>query len=307
MEKDSMAGPAVQPKLLPFFTTALKTYQLSSKAFAVLCSVPSAIHGDLAPPSPPTPSPRSLLVLDSSFNPPTVAHQRMVLTALSNHKYTESSRILLLLAINNADKAPKPAAFPQRLAMMYILAEDLLSRAGKLGSRCSGVDIGVTTQPYFHNKSAAVQESGFYHNSETSEHRTEQVYLTGFDTLIRIFNSKYYSGEAMTSVLDPFFAHSSLRVTMRTDADWGGAKEQEAYLDDLGHGGRLDDMGGRKEWVDKIEMTTGRDKGEDVVSSTKVRDAVQKQNWDRLGSLTSPAIAEWVREHGLYPNDEKTR
>ncbi|KXJ97373.1 hypothetical protein Micbo1qcDRAFT_156220 [Microdochium bolleyi] len=304
MESDSMARATIRSKILPFFTTALQTYQSSSQTFAVLCSIPSATHGELAPPSPPSP-PRSLLVLDSSFNPPTVAHGRMVLSALRDHKYKESSRVLLLLAINNADKAPQPAAFPQRLAMMHILADDLLSRAAQLGSACSGVDIAVTTEPYFHNKSAAVRDSGFYHhyNAQTPKehrHQTEQIYLTGFDTLIRIFNAKYYPGEAMSSVLDPFFAHSSLRVTMRTDANWGDAEEQKAYLDGLGRGGKLDEMGGRKEWVEKIEMTPGREEGEDVVSSTKVRDAVQSKDWDGLSSLTSPAVAEWVRDHELY-------
>ncbi|KAH7040647.1 uncharacterized protein B0I36DRAFT_311162 [Microdochium trichocladiopsis] len=333
-EGDAMAGSTATSKLLPFFTAALKTFQHSSKTFAVLCSVATTTTTatELAPPSPPHPSPRTLLVLDSSFNPPTVAHRRMVLSALSDVKYAhDSSRVLLLLATSNADKAPKPAAFPERLAMMYIFAEDLLAQylssegasgpspsspSSSSGGGLSGVDIAVTTEPYFHSKSAAVHRSGFYHPTSHAaaaaavadgsedvpregQQATEQVYLTGFDTLIRIFNSKYYPGQAMSDVLDPFFAHSSLRVTMRTDADWGDAAEQEAYLDEL-RGGKLDEMGGRTEWADKIEMTAGRKEGEDVVSSTKVRDAVKRQDWGGLEGLTSPGAARWVREQKLY-------
>lgn len=330
-----MSASTKASRLLPFFTTALQKFQHSKNTFAVLCSVTATTTpaDELSPPSPLRSTPLALLVLDSSFNPPTVAHRRMVLSALSNNvdkyvkKATAPSRVLLLLAINNADKAPKPAAFPERLAMMYIFAEDLLlscqqvqqlgensmSTSSTSGLDCSldGIDIAVTTEPYFHDKAAAVQHSGFYYvdspsaSTEEKETRTdqhqqmEQVYLTGFDTLIRIFNSKYYPGQDISAVLGPFFAHSSLRVTMRTAADWGDAAAQRQYLDDL-RGGRLDEMGGKGEWMDKISMAEGRREGEDVVSSTRVRDAVRSDDWERLGRLTSTEIAEWVREHKLY-------
>jgi len=320
-------------RLLPFFTTALQQFQHSKNTFAVLCSVTATtiLADELSSPSPLRSTPPILLVLDSSFNPPTVAHRRMVLSALSSNvdkdieRPTIPSRVLLLLAINNADKSPQPAAFPERLAMMYIFAEDLLlsrqqtqqpgnnsmttSSTNRRSGSLDGIDIAVTTEPYFHDKSAAVQNSGFYYDlpasteekaQEYRHHRQmEQVYLTGFDTLIRIFNSKYYPGQDMSAVLDPFFAHSSLRVTMRTDADWGDAAAQWQYLDDL-RAGRLDEMGGKGGWIEKISMVEGRKEGEDVVSSTKVRDAVKSADWDRLGSLTGAGIAEWVRRQKLY-------
>ena len=83
------------------------------------------------------------------------------------------TRVLLLLATNNADKAPRPAAFPHRLAMMYVFARDLaeLLAAGPSPGPGTGmaIDIGVTTEPYFHSKSAAVAESPFYHRPTTGE------------------------------------------------------------------------------------------------------------------------------------------
>ena len=253
---------------------------------------------------------KSLLVLDSSFNPPTLAHQRMALSALLDHGQTDAysdkkhaSRVLLLLAINNADKAPKPAAFPQRLAMMYIFAQDLLrSSTTELTQQhqrhrcgCEAVDIAVTTEPYFHAKAHAIAASEFYRDPE-------QVYLTGFDTLIRIFNPKYYGPGGMAASLEPFFARSRLRVTMRTDAEWGDAEAQRAYVAALSEG-ELQRVGGRTEWVERIEMVEGRKEGEEVVSSTKVREAVRRRDWEALKRLVSEDVAGWIREEGLYAEE----
>lgn len=298
------------PNLVSLFTQALKSYQLSNATFRVLCSLnPSSLSSpppESLIPLPPNAPLKELLVLDSSFNPPTLAHQRMALSALSDHSQpgienSYKSRVLLLLAINNADKAPKPAAFPQRLAMMYIFAQDLLQAASKTAEskkECEGVDIAVTTEPYFHAKSSAIAESDFYRGTGSAE-PVEQVYLTGFDTLIRIFNPKYYPNDSMAKVLDPFFARSRLRVTMRPDAEWGGAAEQIAYLEELRRG-ELERVGGRTEWVNRIEMVEGRKDGEEVVSSTKVREAVLKQDWDALKKLVSEGVTSWIRNEALY-------
>ncbi|KAI0385505.1 Nucleotidylyl transferase [Hypomontagnella monticulosa] len=323
-DTSAMARP-LPPNLVSVFTQALKSYQLSSATFRVLCSLtPSSLASSPAEPPvlhPPQVPPKALLVLDSSFNPPTLAHQRMAMSALSDHNDSNhKSRILLLLAINNADKAPKPAAFPQRLAMMYIFAQDLLAATSKSTSTspsdptsnntCGGVDIAVTTEPYFHAKSSAVALSEFYRGTTTPAPETpgpgaeaeamEQVYLTGFDTLIRIFNPKYYSGASgMATALDPFFARARLRVTMRTDAEWGDAAAQREYLEKLRRG-ELERVGGRTEWVERIEMEDGRKEGEEVVSSTKVRDAVHRQDWEALKRLVSEDVTGWIRDEGLY-------
>ncbi|KAI1412284.1 Nucleotidylyl transferase [Hypoxylon sp. FL1857] len=310
-DSSSMARP-LAPSLSSFFTSALRHYELSNTTFRVLCSLnpsslPSPPPEELPAPQPPSTSLKELLVLDSSFNPPTLAHQRMALSALSDHSQSGNegsykSRVLLLLAINNADKPPKPVGFPQRLAMMYIFARDILrsaSRTPESKRGCEGVDIAVTTEPYFHAKSSAVAESEFYRGAAP----VEQVYLTGFDTLIRIFNPKYYPNDSMARVLDPFFAHSRLRVTMRPDAEWGGAAEQLAYLEGLRRG-ELERVGGRTEWVRRIEMVEGAKDGEEVVSSTKVRNAVLREDWDALKKLVSEDVASYIREKGLYTQPE---
>ncbi|KAL2883460.1 hypothetical protein SGCOL_001142 [Colletotrichum sp. CLE4] len=239
-------------------------------------------------------------------------------------------RLLLLLAVNNADKKSKPAAFEVRLGMMYAFAADLrdeLKSKGveeALGESMKGagtvqkeeeekeeveVDLGLTTMPYFHDKSQAISDTGFY--AQGSEGEPEQVYLAGYDTLIRIFNPKYYSGTSsaeeataeavapIRSALDPFLNRSKLRITMRTDDGWGGEGEQVAYLKSLRDGG-LEEVGGRGQWAERVEMVRGRDAGEEVVSSTKVREAASAGDDEGLGKLVSRRVKEWVLGEGLY-------
>ncbi|RYP09790.1 hypothetical protein DL764_001044 [Monosporascus ibericus] len=231
----------------------------------------------------------------------------MAISAVADNRYSANSRILLLLATSNADKAPKPAAFPQRLAMVYIFAQDLLSAMSSRGDLGTvGIDVAVTTEPYFHSKAKAVAASDFYtRNTRDPETAAEQVYLTGFDTLIRIFNPRYYDADgSMAAALDPFFARSSLRVTMRPDAGWGDVEEQRKYLDGLKRGGGLAEIGGRTEWARRVEMVDGRSDSHPVISSTKVRDAVIGQDRDTLRTFVSDRIAEWIRKEGLYSQDE---
>ncbi|KAI2467831.1 Nucleotidylyl transferase [Annulohypoxylon bovei var. microspora] len=305
-EADSTTMAWKPPKdLVSYFTHALKSYQLSNATFRVLCSLPSSS------PQLSQVLPKRLLVLDSSFNPPTLAHQQMALSAFSEHEHSDKnddkSRVLLLLAINNADKAPKPAAFPQRLAMMYIFAQDLLASASASASQtttprasaCEGVDIAVTTEPYFHAKSRAVASCDSYLKPGPEPEPVEQVYLTGFDTLIRIFDPKYYPDGSMARALDPFFAHARLRVSTRTDAEWGDEREQLAYLDGL-RAGALEQVGGRTGWAERIDLVKGQGGGAEVVSSTKVRGAVLRGDWDALEKLVSGGVAGWIRRQGLY-------
>ncbi|KAK9251856.1 hypothetical protein V1507DRAFT_463321 [Lipomyces tetrasporus] len=97
------------------YSTALKLFTASSRRFEILGTVPAEPRPiDL----------KILYVLDSSFNPPTLAHMRIAISALKDTPHS-SSRLLLLLATQNADKPSKPASFEDRLVMMTLLARDL--------------------------------------------------------------------------------------------------------------------------------------------------------------------------------------
>ncbi|KAF9874543.1 cytidylyltransferase [Colletotrichum karsti] len=288
--------------LTAFFSRSLASFQTSNVPLRILCTLPHRNDTTTHPaPRSPPPSLKRLVVLDSSFNPPTRAHLRMAASAVraaAGDDDDEGARLLLLLAVNNADKKPKPVAFPTRLGLMCAFAEDLLEDVGGAGVE---VDLGLTTMPFFHDKARAVAEAGVY------PREVEQVYLAGFDTLIRIFNPKYY-GEAsdegerpIRRALDPFLGRSRLRVTMRVDDEWGGEKEQVGYLEKLRDGG-LEEVGGRREWGERVEMVSGE--GEVVVSSTKVREAARTGDGVVLEGLLGRRVREWVLEEGLYREDE---
>jgi nicotinamide-nucleotide adenylyltransferase len=260
------------------------------------------------------------MVISALSDPRYKTKVRQDTEAEESHGVTAASRVLLLLAINNADKAPKPAAFPQRLAMMYVFAQGILAASsrepsgqshGTAGIECEAVDIAVTTEPYFHAKAEAIATGAFYlgigepDGPESNENvtKSDQVYLTGYDTVIRIFNPKYYPNDSMKRSLDPFFALARLRVTMRTDDDWGDAAQQISYLDEL-RAGKLEEAGGRVEWIDRIEMVQGRRGDEAIISSTKVRDAVLRKDWEALNELVGEDVVTWVRENRLYAGDD---
>ncbi|KAK1544983.1 cytidylyltransferase [Colletotrichum paranaense] len=361
--------------LVDFFARSLTAFQSSKDAFHVVCTLPprgetaGEASGEFST-STPAPAPRrpnrndvkarpveSLVVLDSSFNPPTLAHLRMAASAVRDLQKGRSTttatrgdgagesssvaagelgqrravRLLLLLAVNNADKKPKPAAFEVRLGMMYAFARDLRDEVRRRGvdgaeeeqrqqqeeEEDVEVDLGLTTMPYFHDKSQAISDTRFYARGDGGG-EPEQVYLAGYDTLIRIFNPKYYNASSSSSpggtaveeaeapirrALDPFLGRSRLRITMRTDDEWGGEGEQVAYLKSLRDGG-LEDVGGRRAWAERVEMVRGRDEGEEVVSSTKVREAASARDEEMLGRLVSARVKGWVLGEGLYPGDE---
>ncbi|GKT87713.1 LOW QUALITY PROTEIN: cytidylyltransferase family protein [Colletotrichum tofieldiae] len=228
MPSDKAPEPAMASRaaLVDFFSRGLAAFQSSKDAFRVVCTLSrrslaaAAGRDDIA--ATPVPRPpreerpprrvRNLVVLDSSFNPPTLAHLRMAVSAvrdLQRGRHKTRRLLLLLLAVNNADKKPKPAAFPVRLGMMHAFAQDLLDelRGQALSAPGMGegaqeheaagggageidVDLGLTTMPYFHDKSQAISDERFY---AVDGEGPEQVYLAGYDTLIRIFNPKYYN------------------------------------------------------------------------------------------------------------------
>lgn len=302
--------------------TALHRFQASGKPFQLIETLGAAATA-------PRPTRSTLVILDSSFNPPTIAHMAMATSALQElrtqrdiaatlkggvvdeGKHTQQdtgARLLLLLAVNNADKAPKPASFEHRLLMMRYFAEDIQREEKEVP-----VDIGLTTQPYFHDKSASIARAPEYRDEAAA---TEQLFLAGYDTLIRIFNPKYYTppipesaGVApsqdvegktpMQTSLDAFFARARLRVTMRTDAEWGGQEEQRAYLEGLVGGDALEEVGGRREWARRVELVEGL-RGEEVLSSTEARSAVAKGDWERVKRLVPESVAGLVERMAFW-------
>lgn len=183
--------------------------------------------------------------------------------------------------------------------MMNLFAKDLHSQLqdspGAAGSsKVPSIDIGVTKKPYFIDKAAAISSA-----DSTYSGSLEQVHLTGFDTLVRIFDSKYYPPEHTLHPLGPFLSQHRLRVTLRPDDDWGGREEQEGFLSHLAGGGR-ESEGGKREWADRITLVEGKKDGEDVVSSTQARKAAQGKAVEALRKLVTERVGDWIVSQGLY-------
>lgn len=184
------------------------------------------------------------------------------------------------------------------------------------------VDIGVTKKPYFHDKAAAIAASGVYYDppspdggsgKDTKYHeKMEQEYLVGFDTLIRLLDPKYYPPSRNSlRALDPFFSTSRVQVTRRAGGDyrWGKGGDwdsQDEYVRALAAGER-EDEGGRSEWAQRVQLVgrrVGEEGTEDMISSTKVREAVKRGDEEMMKRLVPEEVGRFVLTQGLYRQDE---
>jgi nicotinamide-nucleotide adenylyltransferase len=277
------------------YQSALHKFTASSDTFQVIDSLSSACTQGAVDIKTET---TALYVLDSSFNPPSLAHLHIARTALesstsSNEPQPElgHQRLLLLLATQNADKPAKPALFEDRLVMMNLFGRDLLDCLRSTPA----IDIGLTSQPYFIDKASSITRSNAYSPADV-----QQIHLTGYDTLIRIFEPKYYPPSHTLGPLAPFLSRHRVRVTMRPDDGWGGRDEQEAFLKGLRDGG-LEAVGGKREWADRIELVEAcLDDEQGPVSSTRARQAAVAGDSEGLGKVVTDSVTDYVLERRLY-------
>ncbi|RMZ02843.1 hypothetical protein D0862_05880 [Hortaea werneckii] len=305
MTTDDMASRlSVYRSLVPQLSSALASFQSSGSKFKVLKTVHPT---NLTPHDPQPPineeSPRTLFILDSSFNPPSIAHQSLAQSALHKDSldvFSKPHRLLLLFATMNADKAPSAAAFEQRLTLMTVFAGDLIQSLRAQSDKYSvvPVDIGVTTVPYYTDKSAAIASSAWYPDSP------KHIHLVGYDTLTRFFAAKYYKDfNPPFSALDPYFdAGHRLRVTLRPDDDYGSEAEQRAFAQSL-EKGDMEKDGGKREWAKQLDLVPPNPKA--GVSSTKVRKAAKAGEWSKVHELCTEGVMQYVKSEKLYDEDDR--
>ena len=183
---------------------------------------------------------------------------------------------------------------------MCLFARDVLRCVNpKKMSGSIGVDIAVTKLPIFVDKVEEIEKSGVY--GDPGE--VEQVHLIGFDTLVRLLDTKYYPPRHTLEPLEKLFGSHRVRVTKRTGDNWGGVLEQDRYVRKLVDGER-EEEGWKKQWVEKTELVEGRQADEEVISSTKVREAVKAGDRSMLEKAVSQEVAKWIFDEGLYKEDE---
>lgn len=177
--------------------------------------------------------------------------------------------------------------------MMMVFAEDIVKRMQAHGA---DVDVGLTTKPYYNDKSEAIEKASAY--SDSPQH----IHLVGYDTFVRIFEPKYYKGHnPPLSALTGFFNVHGLRITSRPREQWGESREQNKFWQRLADGDMEAD-GAKREWADRIEMVESEPDGVGI-SSTNIRKAVGQNDWDTVRRMCTENVAGWMDEMKLYAEE----
>ncbi|KAI9261990.1 hypothetical protein BY458DRAFT_439368 [Sporodiniella umbellata] len=201
-----------------------------------------------------------LLVLDASFNPPTLAHRALVWRALAASADCDS--ILLLFSTQNADKVMTGANVQQRLAMMQCIASEDPRMA-----------VGVTRHGKFVDKAQAIFEA--YGRSAV-----QLSFILGYDTLTRLMDPSYYRPISWVQALTPFLSQCRLLCADRGEEDplfW--ARIHQAFPTLL---------------IQRITL----DPQLAGLSSTLAREKVKMG--ESLEHVLQPEIARLIQTYGLY-------
>ncbi|MDE2999960.1 MAG: hypothetical protein OXU79_12865 [Gemmatimonadota bacterium] len=202
----------------------------------------------------------SLVVMDASFNPMTVAHEAMLFRASESFRAGEA---LLMLSHANVDKAVYGASLPQRLAMLDYYAKPFPNVSVVGCSHARFVDKAIALRPLY------PESTGLY-------------FVVGYDTLLRIFDPRYYSN--FEDELAALFDCACVIAANRDDIDAEAMRK-------LVKGPEF------AAFSDRIRFI-GLDRAHSRISSTQVR-ALRKRG-AAVGHLVPTRIAEAMDALDLY-------
>lgn len=242
------------------------------------------------------PTTQRICVLDSSFNPPHLGHYALIKEALKhdygveqNENNPTSRVILLLLSVNNADKSlVGPEEYSKRIDMMYLMARDLEL---KLPAK---VSIGVTKHARFVDKSMAILKK----LHELSANKIKLTFLVGFDTLIRIFNPKYYLPDKLSHSLEEFMTLTDLFCLPRND-ETISLKLQSTYAHDI-RCGKFPEI--PNHWSASIHFVKDFETFESSIghiSSSSVRNKIERGDNDWEDKVI-PEVREYIEKEEIY-------
>ena len=209
--------------------------------------------------SPPDARPDRCLVLDAAFNPPTRAH-----LALAHHgaEASNADRVLLQVSATNVDKGISGADLGQRLYMV-----------SRLAGRLASIDVSACSHARFVDKASALQKLS---------PNTRYVFAIGYDTLIRLFDEKYY--DSMIQELDDLFSRAEFAVANRGEND---TESLIAYLNRAPQ----DRYADRIHPVSLSSDYTG-------ISSSGIRDRIRRG--EDVSEQVPGRVLDLVHEMGLY-------
>ena len=146
---------------------------------------------------------KKLGIFSGSFNPLTLAHARMIEDTLTVYQLDE---VLLLLAKANVDKDIFGLPLAARLVTLKAYAAD-----------CQRFSVGVSSHGRYIDKVTALKA--------IFPSETEFYFIVGYDTLVRIFDPKYYTNFHVE--LQELFVSARFIVANRGEAD---IKAIEAFM-----------------------------------------------------------------------------
>ncbi|KAK6455506.1 nicotinate-nucleotide adenylyltransferase [Scheffersomyces xylosifermentans] len=242
---------------------------------------------------------KRICVLDSSFNPPHLGHYALIKESLS-HNYSHDEKqderaILLLLSVKNADKInPAPESFENRLEMMYLMAQDLANKFPET----KHIGIGLTNHAKFVDKSVSILN--YLHINGIDKNQMKLTFLVGFDTLIRIFNPKYYLPDKLSNSLEEFMKSTDLFCLTRND-DKITIDEQSNYLTDIKEGKHEHIP---KHWSDNIFLINNYSANVGLISSSSIRADIiaSNNNWQ---DKVIPEVKDFIINENLYSPKKK--
>ncbi|ORX63796.1 Nucleotidylyl transferase [Anaeromyces robustus] len=165
---------------------------------------------------------KNIVILDSSFNPPTLAHIKLLtetfnfyceqlLNTNENKDKFLNPTFILLITNNNVDKKLVGANISQRLKMMEIITDifqkQIITIANdkykSLNNEVNNIRVlvGLTNVGRFIDKVIAIKQ--FIPEANPA-------FIMGIDTITRFFMEKYYIGLNMKEILDGFFKDNSI-------------------------------------------------------------------------------------------------
>lgn len=199
-------------------------------------------------------------MLSASFNPPTRAHVALLEVAGEAFHLEEQ---VLLLAITHVEKPPEGFPFAERLAMLKAIAR-----------RRPGWSVALCNRPRFFEKARALRAA--------VGEGPALFFIMGGDTLIRLFDPRYYPDVPLEAALAEFFAAAHLLVAPRPPWDRSAL---EAFLEDR----ERKDYRGRIDFL-PLSSTFAE------ISSSAVRQRLARG--EPVEGLVPPEILPWLTDRG---------
>ncbi len=247
-----------------------------------------------------------IAVLDSSFNPPTLAHRGIALSPALLAEEGQYDAHLLLFSCRNADKGTGKAgdATPvQRAEMMQILAQDLEKTLSEKSLPCN-VAVAFVEPPLMMTKSTLCHEhiARVFREQEQDLPPIRLHWQAGMDTLERFFALRYYdSREAFLESSRHFFEveRTTFVAATRAQASLPG-KAMESSSDDALLNSEL-----VRPWVERKSIAVFQLPPEvEHCSSTDVRrickEHREEDKRERLRGKVVDGIADYLVEEAMY-------